>query len=151
LGATVFQGAPSAPNHCAGHSESKSETRRRRPLGSEDGFAEPELELEASKFANLANFQSGETLKVSGALRQQGFARDSVIPNPSTKVPKEICQLNADAIKSSGLLVWVVLMVVVVVVEAEGFETSDEAWDCERRVLALMSREPDPPQSVPLV
>ena len=144
----MFQGAPSAPNHCAGHSESKSETRRRRPLGSEDGFAEPELELEASKFANLANFQSGETLKVSGALRQQGFARDSVIPNPSTEVPKEMCQLNAEAIKSSGLLVWVV---VVVMVEAEGFETSDEAWDCERRVLALMSREPDPPQSVPLV
>lgn len=121
-----------------------------RPLESGDGFAEPgpkpkpELEPEASKFTDLANFHSGETLKVRGALRQQGFARESDIPNPSTEEPKEIRQLNADAIKSSGLLV-------LVMGEAEEFETSEEAWDGARRVSALMRREPDPLQSVPLV
>jgi len=147
----VFQGAPRALNHCAGQSESKLETRRMRPLESGDEFAEPgpkpELEPEASKFTDLANFHSGETLKVRGALRQQGFARESDIPNPSTEEPKERRQLNADAIKSSGLLV----LVMGEAEEAEEFETSEEAWDGARRVSALMRREPDPLQSVPLV
>ncbi len=124
-----------------------------RPLESGDGFAEPgpkpkpELEPEASKFTDLANFHSGETLKVRGALRQQGFARESDIPNPSTEEPKERRQLNADAIKSTGLLV----LVIGETEEAEEFETSEEAWDGARRVSALMRREPDPLQSVPLV
>lgn len=152
----MFQGAPRALNHCAGQSESKLETRRMRPLESGDGFAEPgpkpkpELEPEASKFTDLANFHSGETLKVRGALRQQGFARESDIPNPSTEEPKEIRQVNADAIKSSGLLV-LLMGEAEEEAEAEEFETSEEAWDGARRVSALMRREPDPLQSVPLV